>query len=95
MAVAGAALLGALAAPAAAQPTAASYTQPYQRKAFEIYRTIVGMRTAAGQGMVPAMAEYLAGQFRAGGFPAADVHVLPLTRAVRREDGRPRGALPR
>ncbi len=79
MAVAGAALLGTLAAPAAAQPTAASYTQPYQRKAFEIYRTIVGMRTAAGQGMVPAMADYLAGQFRAGGFPAADVHVLPLT----------------
>jgi acetylornithine deacetylase/succinyl-diaminopimelate desuccinylase-like protein len=79
MAVAGAALLGTLAAPASAQPSAASYTQPYQRKAFEIYRTIVGMRTAEGQAMVPAMADYLAGQFRAGGFPATDVHVLPFT----------------
>ena len=79
MALVGAALLGALAPPAAAQPTADSYTQPYQRKALEIYRTIVGMRTAEGQGLVPAMADYLAAQFRAAGFATADVHVLPLT----------------
>jgi acetylornithine deacetylase/succinyl-diaminopimelate desuccinylase-like protein len=79
MAVVGALILGTMAAPAAAQPTAASYTQPYQRKALEIYRTIIGMRTAEGQGLVPAMADYLAGQFRSGGFPTADVHVLPLT----------------
>ncbi len=66
-------------APAAAQQASQSYTQPYQRKALEIYRTIVGMRTAEAQGKVPAMAEYLAEQFRQGGFPAADVHVLPFT----------------
>ena len=64
---------------ALAQRTSADYTEPYQRKAFEIYRTIVGMRTAEAQGKVPAMAEYLAEQFRQGGFPAADVHVLPFT----------------
>lgn len=65
---------------AAAQPAASSsYTQPYQRKALEIYRTVIGIRTAEGQGLVPAIADYLAGQFRAGGFPTADVHVLPLT----------------
>jgi carboxypeptidase PM20D1 len=64
---------------AGAQRASADYTQPYQRKTFEIYRSIVAMRTAAGQGRVPAMAEYLAGHFRLGGFPATDVHVLPLT----------------
>lgn len=65
--------------PASAQDSSAAYTAPYQQKALEIYRTIVGMRTAAGHGQVPAMADYLAGQFRDGGFPAADVHVLPFT----------------
>lgn len=64
---------------ARAQHASADYTAPYQRQALEIYRTIVGMRTAAGQGQVPAMAEYLAVQFRQGGFPADDVHVLPFT----------------
>jgi len=68
--------------PAAAQEASADYTAPYQRKALEIYRTIVGFRTAAGHGQVPKMAEYLAGQFREGGFPAADVHVLPFTSAT-------------
>jgi acetylornithine deacetylase/succinyl-diaminopimelate desuccinylase-like protein len=73
------ALVAGPAVPAAAQGTSAGYTQPYQRKALDVYRTIVGMRTAAGQGKVPAMAAYLADQFRQGGFPAGDVHVLPLT----------------
>ena len=64
--------------PAAPQDASAGFTAPYQRKALEIYRTIVGFRTAAGHGQVPKMAEYLAGQFREGGFPAEDVHVLPF-----------------
>jgi carboxypeptidase PM20D1 len=65
----------------AAQDASAGYTQPYQRKALEIYRTIIGFRTAEGHGQVPAMANYLADQFRQSGFPAADVHVLPFTSA--------------
>lgn len=65
--------------PVAAQDTSAAYAAPYQRKAFEIYRTIVGFRTAEGHGQVPAMAKYLAGEFRAGGFAPDDVHVLPFT----------------
>ena len=64
--------------PLLAQDASADYTLPHQRKALEIYRTIVGFRTAAGQGQVPKMAEYLADQFRQGGFPASDVHVLPF-----------------
>jgi len=38
----------------------------------------VGIESSVGKGNVPAVANYLAGLFLAGGFPAADVHVLPL-----------------
>ena len=62
-----AALLIGGAAHARAQRTSADYTEPYQRRAFAIYKTIVEMRTAEGQGRVPAMAAYLADQFRQGG----------------------------
>ena len=79
--VVAAALLTALLSPAAlaAQDATADYTRPYQRKALEIYRHIVGIRSAAGHGRVPELANYLADQFRQGGFPAEDVHVLPFT----------------
>jgi carboxypeptidase PM20D1 len=66
------------AAPVYAQDASADYVEPHQRKALEIYRTIIGYRTAAGHGQVPAVANYLADQFRQGGFRAADVHVLPF-----------------
>ena len=62
-----------------AQDSSTEYTKPYQRQALEILRTSVGYRTAAGHGQVPALARYLADQFRAGGFPDEDIHVLPLT----------------
>ena len=61
-----------------AQDSSADYSEPYQLRALEIYRTIIGYRTAAGHGQVPAVANYLADQFRAGGFPDEDVHVLPF-----------------
>lgn len=64
--------------PLTAQQGSDAYTAPYQRKALEIYRTLVGMRTAAGQGQVPKAASYLADQFRSAGFPTEDVHVLPF-----------------
>lgn len=69
-----------LLAPAAlvAQDSSADYTQPYQKKALEIYRTIVGYRSAEGNGQVPAIANYLADQFRQAGFPDEDIHVLPF-----------------
>lgn len=65
--------------PAMAQESSADYDEPYQRKALEIYRTAIGYRTALGHGQVPSLAAYLAGEFRAGGFPAEDVRVLPHT----------------
>lgn len=47
-------------------------------EAREMYRTVIGFRTQEGAGQVPVMANWLADQFRAAGFPAEDVHVLPL-----------------
>ena len=65
--------------PVSAQEASADYSAPYQQRALDIYRSLIGFQTVAGRGQVPAAAEYLAGRFRAGGFPAADVHVLPMT----------------
>jgi len=65
--------------PLTAQDSSADYREPYQQRAFEIYRTIVGYRSSASHGLVPTVATYLADQFRAGGFPDEDIHVLPLT----------------
>lgn len=63
-------------APGRGQDVSSDYVEPYQRKALEIYRHAISYRTVAGYGQVPALAEYLAGEFRAGGFPDEDVHVL-------------------
>jgi len=42
----------------------------------EILRRAVELRTATGRGKTPELASYLADQFRKGGFPDDDVHVL-------------------
>jgi acetylornithine deacetylase/succinyl-diaminopimelate desuccinylase-like protein len=68
-----------MATPLAGQHSSADYQAPYQTRALEIYRTLIGFRTAQGHGQVGAAAAYLAEQFVAGGFPENDVHVLPLT----------------
>ena len=60
-------------APAPASPPAAE-----RARAREIFEHIVGIESSVGKGNVPAVANYLAGLFIAGGFPVADVHVLPL-----------------
>jgi carboxypeptidase PM20D1 len=67
----------ALIAPLSAQTSSTDYTEPYQVQALDLYRTIIGFRTAEGHEMVPTMANYLADQFRAAGFPDEDIHVLP------------------
>jgi carboxypeptidase PM20D1 len=63
-----------------AQETSSQYTSEHQRRAPEIYRTVIGFRTAETHGQVPKMADYLADLFRAGGFAAGYVRVVPLTR---------------
>jgi acetylornithine deacetylase/succinyl-diaminopimelate desuccinylase-like protein len=49
-----------------------------RKEAREIFQKVISFRTSEGLGQVPAMAQYLAERFRAGGFPEADVHILPL-----------------
>jgi len=68
-----------LAMPAVAQDASSGYTRDYQRQALDIYRHVIGLRTAAGHGKVPEMANYLADQFLAAGFSEDDVHVIPQT----------------
>ena len=47
-------------------------------KARDIYARIIFIPSQLGNGKVPEVAEYLAGEFRAAGFPADDIHVLPF-----------------
>lgn len=61
------------------QSKSADYTADYQRTALVIYRHIISIRSAAGHGNVPEVANYLADQLRDGGFDDADIHVLPQT----------------
>lgn len=49
-----------------------------EAKALEIYRKIISIRTAEGQGRVPEMAAYLAGEFHKAGFPKKDVEIRPM-----------------
>ena len=68
-----------LAGTAFAQDSSAYYRADYQQEALEIYRHLISVRTAAGHGKVPEVADYLARRFIAGGFDEEDVHVLPHT----------------
>jgi acetylornithine deacetylase/succinyl-diaminopimelate desuccinylase-like protein len=67
----------ALGAAAAAKPPPGAPAAE-RAQAREIFAHIVAIESSVGKGNVPAVADYLAGLFLAGGFPAADVHVLPL-----------------
>jgi acetylornithine deacetylase/succinyl-diaminopimelate desuccinylase-like protein len=48
----------------------------------EIYRTIVEMDTSVEGGKTPAVAKYLADQFRGGGFDAKDIHLIPVDKTA-------------
>src|SRR6476659_3784152 len=51
---------------------------PAQRAATHaMFEHIINTPTVIGRHNVPAMAQYLADQFTAYGFPAADVHLMP------------------
>ncbi|MFC3052470.1 M20/M25/M40 family metallo-hydrolase [Kordiimonas pumila] len=51
---------------------------PFAAEAREIYKTAVETHTAKGHGKVPDLANYLAGKFKAAGFPEEDIHVKPV-----------------
>ena len=50
----------------------------HAHKTLEIYEHIIGIETSKGLGNVPAMAQYLAEELTAAGFPEADVEVVPI-----------------
>jgi acetylornithine deacetylase/succinyl-diaminopimelate desuccinylase-like protein len=51
---------------------------PQEARARAIFARVIAFKTSVGLGQVPAMADYLAGEFRAAGFPGSDMHMLPL-----------------
>jgi acetylornithine deacetylase/succinyl-diaminopimelate desuccinylase-like protein len=61
-------------APALAAPADATT----RTLAHDIYQHIIGMDTSVEGHRVPEMAAYLASLFRDAGFPAGDIHILPL-----------------
>ncbi|MBS0393447.1 MAG: M20/M25/M40 family metallo-hydrolase [Proteobacteria bacterium] len=69
------AVLTLLAAPALAGPTSPDAVRAEARA---LFAAAIGYETSIGKGQVPKLAEALAARFRQAGFPAADVHVLPL-----------------
>ena len=75
-----AAVLGvaALSVSVAAVKNAAAAPEAVRAQAREIFAAIIGIESSIGKGKVPLVAKYLAERFKAGGFPAADIHILPL-----------------
>lgn len=65
-----------LTVPSALASNAAPRTADEQ-KALEIYRTIIGMRTAHGYGKIPDMVDFLVGELKSVGFSDQDIHILP------------------
>ena len=71
-----AAALGALAS--AASAAAGPQLTPAQRDAAHaMFEHVIDTPTVIGRHMVPEMARYVADQFKAAGFPQADIHVVP------------------
>ena len=51
---------------------------PFDAKAREIFEKVISIPTQLGNRKVPEMAAYLAGEFRAAGFPAEDITIVPF-----------------
>jgi acetylornithine deacetylase/succinyl-diaminopimelate desuccinylase-like protein len=75
--VAAGALLALTAGSAAAAAEKAA-RGPFDAKAREIFEKVISIPTSHGLRKVPEMAAYLAGEFRAAGFPAEDVTIIPF-----------------
>ena len=62
-------------APAIAAPPALTSAQ--RDATHTMFEHVINTPTVIGRHNVPAMAQYVADQFKAGGFPAEDIHVMP------------------
>ena len=58
--------------------SAQAATAESKAEARRIFEDIIAFRTSVGLGQVPTMVDYLSAKFRAAGFPAEDIHALPL-----------------
>ncbi|MEO5613187.1 MAG: M20/M25/M40 family metallo-hydrolase [Sphingomicrobium sp.] len=72
-----AALLTASSAAGLAALPAPTLSPARHQAAHDMFEHVIYMPTVIGRHQVPAMAQYVADQFTAAGFPAADVHVVP------------------
>jgi acetylornithine deacetylase/succinyl-diaminopimelate desuccinylase-like protein len=73
-------LLAGLAASASAGAAAqrpAPTPEPVRAEARDIFETVIAFQTSEGHGQVPVMAQYLAEKFKAGGFAAEDIEIIP------------------
>lgn len=70
-------LLASLLTVSVALPAAATTLDANQAQARDIFSHLIAFKTEIGQGQVPVMANYLADQFRAAGFPESDIHIIP------------------
>lgn len=50
----------------------------HARKTLEIYTRIIGVESSKNLGNVPEIANYLASEMRAAGFPAEDIEIIPV-----------------
>jgi acetylornithine deacetylase/succinyl-diaminopimelate desuccinylase-like protein len=70
--------IAALAVVASSAGAAAPQLTTAQRQAtHDMFEHVINTPTVIGRHRVPEMAQYVADQFKAGGFPAEDVHVMP------------------
>ncbi|MBO6505020.1 MAG: M20/M25/M40 family metallo-hydrolase [Kordiimonadaceae bacterium] len=72
--------LSTLAVPAIAED--AHPNMPFGAKALDIYRTVIEFKSTAEHGETPAMARYLADQFRDGGFADDDIFLFEIGNAA-------------
>ncbi len=59
-------------------PSVEAATAESKAEARQIFQDVIAFKTSVGLGQVPAMVDYLTAKFRAAGFPAEDIHVVPL-----------------
>src|SRR6185437_16850293 len=69
--------LAAFVSTAAAAAAGQQLTQAQRTATHAMFEHIVNIPTVIGRHNVPTMAQYVADQFKAGGFPAAEIHVVP------------------
>ena len=69
-----------VAAVAAAQPASPPPPDRWHAKAHELYEHAIDTATVQGRGQVPALANYLAEQYRAAGFTDVTIHRYDVTR---------------